>query len=363
MLHFGAGGLLLRNLTLTRGRHSASGTDVGVAGCLASAGYVTLDHSTVANCAAAGEGAYGGCVYAYSLILASSTLSACDALGTHPTNGTAAFGGAAFVYQIDLVESTVTASRARHRPDATRASYDIGGGIATIHGGLVIDSTIDSNASGGPRRAGCRRSAICSFATARSRATARKPSSGGGLFVRHPGALDARNSTISANRAPDGAGVFATSTHASLQSTIVADNTAGARKRGFLGIARVSAIAGSGNLVGDVASDVILPSDSLRGDPHLLPLAANGGRDTHARAARGQPPASMPATTMPRSHPISAATAIRVSSAPRPTSVHSSTTPQRRFRRAHRVLTACRRLPRGLRVYSLRCSRSSDFDR
>ncbi len=284
MLHFGAGGLLLRNLTLTRGRHSASGTDVGVAGCLASAGYVTLDHSTVANCAAAGEGAYGGCVYAYSLILASSTLSACDALGTHPTNGTAAFGGAAFVYQIDLVESTVTASRARHRPDATRASYDIGGGIATIHGGLVIDSTIDSNASGG-RGGGLSTFGDLLVRNSTISGNSAETEFGGGLFVRHPGALDARNSTISANRAPDGAGVFATSTHASLQSTIVADNTAARGNADFSG-SRGVAIAGSGNLVGDVASDVILPSDSLRGDPHLLPLAANGGATrTHALRA------------------------------------------------------------------------------
>ena len=288
LLHFGAGGLLLRNLTLTRGRHTASGTDVGVAGCLASAGYVTLDHSAISNCAASGEGAYGGCVYAYSLILASSTLSACDALGTHPTNGTAAFGGGAFVYQIDLVDSTVTASRARHRSGATQSSYDIGAGIATINGGLVIDSTIDSNVSDG------RGGGLSTFGDLLVRNSTISGNSagsafGGGLFIRHPGLLDARNSTISANHAPDGAGVFATSTQAALQSTIIAGNSAGARGKADFSGSRGVAVTGSNNLVDDVASDVILPADTLRGDPHLMPLAVNGGA-TRTHALRGDSP-------------------------------------------------------------------------
>jgi hypothetical protein len=288
MLHYGSGGLLLKNLTLTRGRHVASGTNVGVAGCLASAGYVTLDHGTITNCAAAGEGAYGGCVYAYSLILASSTLSACDALGTHPTNETAAFGGAAFVYQIDLVESTVTGSRARHRAGASRPSYDIGGGVATIHGGLVIDSTIDSNYAEG-RGGGL--STFGDLLVRNSTISGNRAGNafGGGLFIRHPSALDARNSTISANRAPDGGGVFATSTQAALESTIVAGNLADLRGSADISGSRGIAITGSSNLVGDVASDVSVPADSVRGDPRLLPLAYNGGA-TRTQALRGDSP-------------------------------------------------------------------------
>jgi len=288
MLHYGAGSLLLRNLTLTRGRHVASGTNVGVAGCLASAGYVTLDHSTIANCATAGEGAYGGCVYAYSLILASSTLSGCDALGTHPTNETAAFGGAAFVYQIDLVESTVTGSRARHRAGSTRPSYDIGGGVATIHGGLVIDSTIDSNSAGG-RGGGL--STFGDLLVRNSTISGNRADTafGGGLFIRHPSELDARNSTISANHAPDGGGVFATSTHASLESTIIAGNIAELRGNADFAGSRGVAITGSSNLIGDVARDVSVPADSLRDDPRLLPLAYNGGA-TRTQALRGDSP-------------------------------------------------------------------------
>jgi hypothetical protein len=288
MLHYGAGSLLLRNLTLTRGQHFASGTNVGVAGCLASAGYVTLDHSTITGCAAAGEGAYGGCVYAYSLILASSTLSACDALGTHPTNETAAFGGAAFVYQIDLVESTVTGSRARHRSGASRPSYDIGGGVATIRGGLVIDSTVESNSSTG-RGGGL--STFGDLLVRNSTISGNNATTafGGGLFVRHPAALDARNSTISANHAPDGGGVFATSTHAALESTIVAGNTASTRGNADFSGSRGVAISGANNLIGEVASDVTLPADTLRGDPHLLPLAFNGGA-TRTQALRADSP-------------------------------------------------------------------------
>src|SRR6201999_3126749 len=107
----------------------AGGTQVGSAGCIASAASRPLDHSRVSGCYAAGEGAYGGAIYAYSLLMTHSTLASNVAYGTHPTNGTAAFGGAAFSYQIDLVASTVSGNSARHRMNAMRPSYDIGGGL------------------------------------------------------------------------------------------------------------------------------------------------------------------------------------------------------------------------------------------
>ena len=281
-LHYGAGGLLLRNLTFTRGRHSATGTNVGIAGCLASAGYVTLDHSKVTDCFAAGEGAYGGGIYAYSLILASSTLSSSEAYGTHPDNGTAAFGGGAFVYQLDIVDSTVSGNVARHRANPPRTSYDIGGGILTVRGGLVVDSTIDSNFAG-DRGGGLATFTDILVRNSTLSGNVAQTVGGGGVFVRFPARLDVRNSTITANSGRDGGGVLATSQVASLLSSIVAGNQADPRATADFAGTRSVTIAGSNNLIGATSSAVIVPADSVSGDPGLLPLAYNGGATrTHA---------------------------------------------------------------------------------
>jgi hypothetical protein len=281
-LHYGSGSFIVRNLTVRNGFDRATGFKLGIGGCIASAGYTTLEHSTVTGCYAAGEGAYGGAVYAYSLLMSSSTLSANVAYGVHLDADMAAFGGAAFVYQIDLVDSTITGNIARHFYNPTRTNYDIGGGISTVHGGLVVNSTIDSNYSYG-RGGGLAtfdnilvRNSTISGNTART-------VGGGGLFIRFPALLDARNSTITANAGFDGGGIRFTSVNASVQSTIVAGNTANVRETSDVASTRALAMSGANNLIGAISSTTAIPTDTVRGDPHLLPLAYNGGPTrTHA---------------------------------------------------------------------------------
>ena len=280
-LHYGGGTLTLRDLTIRNGYDHASGTHVGVGGCIASAGYLTLDRSTVTDCYAAGEGAYGGGIYAYSLSMASSTLSHGVAYGTHPTNNTAAFGGGAFVYQIDLVQSTISANTARHRVDPPRTSYDIGGGIGVVHGGLVIDSTIDGNYSFG-RGGGLATFDSVTIRNSTISGNTALTSAGGGLFLRFPADLAMLNSTVTANHGRKAGGLYISPHDAQMQSSIVAGNTAdiGAAD---LASARVTTIAGANNLIGTVAANVTIPADSVSGDPGLLPLASNGGPTrTHA---------------------------------------------------------------------------------
>ena len=138
--------------------------------------------------------------------MSSSTLAHNVAYGVHPTDGTAAFGGAAFVYQVDFVDSTVSGNSARHRSNPMTTSYDIGGGISDVHGGLVISSTIDSNYA---------------------------YSLGGGLATFDN--ILVRNSTLSGNTAPDRrrrrslhALPGACSTRATARSLPIADTTAAA---------------------------------------------------------------------------------------------------------------------------------------
>jgi hypothetical protein len=285
-LHYGGGSFTLRNLTIRNGHRRATGFHLGIGGCIASAGYLTLDHSTVTGCYAAGEGAYGGAIYAYSLLMASSTLSANVAYGVHLDADMAAFGGAAFVYQIDMVDSTVTGNRARHHFNPTRTDYDIGGGISTVRGGLIVGSTIDSNYSYGRGGGLATFSDLIVRNSTISDNTARTVG-GGGLFMRFPSLLDASNSTITSNTGLDGAGILFTSQSARLQSTIVAGNTADHAAGADLATrSRTVAIDGANNLIGAVSTDVAIPADSLRGDPDLLPLAYNGGATrTHALRA------------------------------------------------------------------------------
>jgi hypothetical protein len=289
MLHYGAGTMTLRNLVITHGSVVADGTDLGIAGCIASAGYLTLDHSKVTDCFASGEGGYGGAIYAYSLILFDSTLSDSVAYGTHPTNGTAAFGGGAFVYQIDLVGSTVTGNSASHRSNPPRTSYDIGGGISTVRGGLVVDSTIDSNyattVGGG----------LATFTDILVRnstisGNVARTFGGGGLFVRFRAVLDARNSTITDNEGHNGGGILTNSPALSLVSTIVAGNHADPHETADLVGLRDIAVTGSASLVGIASDNLALPADTLRGDPGLMPLGYNGGQ-TRTHALRATSPA------------------------------------------------------------------------
>jgi hypothetical protein len=289
LLHYGAGTMTLRNLVITHGSVVADDTDLGIAGCIASAGYLTLDHSTVTGCFASGEGGYGGAIYAYSLILFDSTLSDSVAYGTHPTNGTAAFGGAAFVYQIDLVGSTVTGNAARHRANPPRTSYDIGGGISTVRGGLVIDSTIDSNYATG---LGGGLATFTSVLIRNSTISGNTAATigGGGLFVRFPAFLDARNSTIADNHGHDGGGILTNSPALSLRSTIVAGNHADPHYVADLVGRRDIAISGSNNLVDTVSGNIVFAADTMRGDPQLMPLRLNGGR-TRTQALQSTSPA------------------------------------------------------------------------
>jgi hypothetical protein len=319
-LHYGGGTLTLRNLTITHGRVEADDTDLGIAGCIASAGYLTLDHSRVTGCLASGEGGYGGAIYAYSLILFESTLSDSVAYGTHPTNGTAAFGGGAFVYQIDLVGSTVSGNAARHRSNPPRTSYDIGGGISTVRGGLIVDSTIDSNyattVGGG----------LATFTDILIRnstisGNVARTFGGGGLFVRFRAVLDARNSTIADNEGYDGGGILTNSTALSLVSTIVAGNRADRQHSADLAGLRDIGVAGSHNLVGVASDRLVLPADTLRGDPD--------GR-ARTRCVR-RAPRSTRATTSRSSSRTSAAPVIRASSARRRTSARTNTIRYRRL--------------------------------
>jgi len=292
LIHPGSGTLRIQGLTVRRGAVSATGYHVTGGGCIASAGYVILDHGAVSDCRSTAEGVYGGGVFAYGLTLYTSTLSGSIARGSNPGTGTAAFGGGAYVGSLTLVDSTVTGNRAEHDLTTGQSSYDIGGGAFTLNGASVRGSTIDSNYAygiggglsvfGGPITIV---NSTISGNTAQTRF-------GGGLDLRvfYGAAISA--TTVAENHAPSGGGIYfrGIETGITVQSSLLADNSAASAAAADVGSAAGATVAGSNNLIVAAAPAMMLPADTLHVSPQLLPLASNGG-PTRTHALPPQSPA------------------------------------------------------------------------
>ena len=285
LIHPYGGVLSLRALTVRNGHDRATDFHVGGGGCIASAGYLEFDDVSIRNCYAAGIGAYGGAIYAYSLTLANSTLSGNVANGVHADAGTAAFGGAAFVYRMQLVDSTVSGNRAGHQAQAGRISYDIGGAVAAVVGGSIRGSTIDSNFSQG-RAGGIATFNPLDVSNSTISGNTAQNDIGGGVFLRWPSTLRLFNSTVTANHAAlDGGGIWLNAPGSEFRSSIVSGNSSdiGNRDNRYGGLATAFAIAGGNNLLGSASPLLSLTSDSLAGNARLGALAWNGGTSrTHA---------------------------------------------------------------------------------
>ncbi len=284
LIHPGSGTLGLQGVKIVGGRIIRSGNQVTGGGCIASAGDVVLDHSAVLGCFAAAVGVYGGAIIANTLTMQASTLSDNTASGTHPSNNTATFGGGAYVYSLSLLNSTVSGNRAQRDPGNSQSSYDTGGGIFTDYGGIILNSTIDSNYStthGGGISSFSGLTVLNSTVSGNTAQT----DFGGGVNVRLLSDFNLRNSTITANHARDGGGVWLWTPIAisDFQSSIVAGNTAAPGNAADLSSSSALSVGGSNNLVDLSNITITLPADTLHGDPRLLPLDHNDGSTrTHA---------------------------------------------------------------------------------
>jgi hypothetical protein len=213
-----------------------------------------------------------------------STLSRNIGRAANTITGTATFGGGAYVNTMYLSDSTVSGNQATHDLNDGQTSYDTGGGIFSNTGGYVIASTISGNYSygfGGGIAAFGGYTGIINSTISGNIARTR---SGGGLDLRvfYGGFL--ANSTITANQAPTGGGVYlrgAPRTFTLLSSLLAGNRADGAGRD--LGAVSAVTVAGANNLVVAPAGSVTLPNDTLHSDPKLQALADNGGPTrTHA---------------------------------------------------------------------------------
>jgi len=283
-VHYGADTLRISALTVRNGANRLDGNKVAGGACIIGGGRITLDHSTVTGCSAVGEGAYGGAILSRGLTLYTSTLSANLAQGSKITTLTAAYGGGAFAYRgtAALYDSLVSGNRAVIDPGSSYGSYDTGGGLFTDNGASIDRSTIVGNYTDGTGGGITSHGSLLVTNSTLSGNTA-KDKSGGGLFLRTGDVSVVRNSTITLNVAPIGGGTYVSGTATSLhlESTIVSGNSSASAAD--IGSRAPVTVIGANNLIVAAGAEVTLPADTLRNDPHLKPLANNGGpTPTHA---------------------------------------------------------------------------------
>lgn len=310
-IHYGFGTLTLQKLTVSGGYYRATGNDVAFGGCIAARSYLSLDHAAVRDCKAIGVGSYGGGTYSYALVMRNSTISGNLASGRLDNARTAGFGGGAYTYFAQIIDSTITANRTDHQADPVRSGYAIGGGLMSIRGGGIYNSTIDSNVSLG-RGGGIAVFGDLLVTNSTISGNWAQTEIGGGVFIRWPSTLQLDNSTVAFNRASgDAGGIWLNAPGSYFRSSIAFGNivdgggdaghgTDVGNENNSYSAAVAQTIVGSNNLVGMPGSLFTLPADTFDLDPWLEPLAPNGGPTrTHALGAgspaidRGSNPGSL----------------------------------------------------------------------
>jgi hypothetical protein len=338
----------LKDLSLAHGRVNGNG------GCLYSKQEVFLYGVTVNSCSAAGTDAYGGGVSANDIKIRDSTVSGNAATAQLSAKGGGLYAGGVFGGVVDIGNSTISGNRvsgSRHvyggGVEAGGSGAEIligssvisgntatgggseeilqGGGLNTAFGSIYLnDSTISGNVVVGLGGSGGGLSAHGAHITGSTIDHNSAPAAGGvcacgdtsGVYLTLVDStisgnratvgtgggisgygLTSYNNTIAFNYAADGGGgVYALvlppgPTALKLQSTIIADNAAGAGAMfaadlGTNGALNALTVMGTHNLIGSAQSTITLPPDTLRAEPQLFALANNGGpTSTHALRA------------------------------------------------------------------------------
>ena len=307
--HSGGGVLYIKGLTLTHGYGFLAG------GCVYSNGNVQLNDVAVRACKVignAGTSTYrGGGLFVNGGILA-MVASKIEDNEVYTSLGNAVGGGAYVVGDLSMTTSTISGNRAS---SAASQGFAKGGG-AYMTGVAAVDySTISGNsASSLYTPGGTGGGLVTNGRAAIHTSTISGNSAGtvGGLLIRGGNtdpASEIINSTVSGNSAtlntiggvlshatltlanstiafntevlPLGAGLFQDGFPANLQSSIIANNT-GAPTSPDVGEGLNAVFGGANNLI-LVRGTSPVPTDTIEQDPHLLPLANNGGRTlTHS---------------------------------------------------------------------------------
>lgn len=283
--------LLVRDVVISGCSVEAKGDVTARGGGVYARNHLTVENSTisdnsvVADWVSMGGGVHGG----RAVTLTTSKITGNVLLG----DGVISYGAGVAVScwfvdaQIDIAGSEVSGNIA--------SAYSTGGGVFVCGGATVTGSTIGENMAGVGGGVGQNFSDGSLVFVNSTISGNRALDTGGGIHFNSskPHRISLTNSTVALNLAgaylggggiqiqpPDDGTI-------DLNSSIVAQNGPNgyfAADIGFYPDLSLVVI-GSNNLVGQVSPLVQLPVGTLRGDPQLLPLAANGGLSrTHALA-------------------------------------------------------------------------------
>jgi hypothetical protein len=273
LTHLGTGTLTISGMMITNASVASDATPTG--GCINSMGTVDLVDSVVTYCSlhTANVSAFGGAIYAKSVSLHSSVVSANSAESeTAPVIG----GGIFALYGLDIEDSTVSDNMALASP----VNFSQAGGASAAGGAIkIVGSTLSGNRA-------------MHFA---------------GLLVSYGTSIEITNSTISGNEASVDIGGAALYAPTAISNSTIAFNTSGpldiapgilaggaltAQSSIFANNTTASgdeidvyavggAIDGEKNLI--VSASGQTPADTKTACPRLGPLADNGGpTKTHA---------------------------------------------------------------------------------
>ena len=281
--HFGTGTIAIEGVTIRDAKYAG---DFPYGGCIYSEGSILLRNATISSCTlytTSLNAVRGGAIYAKGAVAAEYSTIAGSLAASFTSR---AFGGAIDALGVTLRHATLDGNV------AYSTEFGVGGG-AFSRGGATIDASTISANTASHNIGGLVANGSGTYATDILNSTISGNSAGnviGGLAS--VSTMTVRNSTIAFNvaEASDcsnygyaecGAGLQAVGA-ATLQSTIVANNIAGASPLD-VGVGSAGTIGGADNLV--PASATPLPADTLAADPLLSPLADNGGATrTHALA-------------------------------------------------------------------------------
>jgi hypothetical protein len=183
-------------------------------------------------------------------------------------------GAGIYVSSYDPSASTLTITNSTLADNTIHSVYDVsrifGGGFHTFTKAYVYGSTFSGNTAGygaglfahGPYTKMVNSTVSGNHAS----------SWAGGVWV--VGAAEIDNSTIAFNTSDTGVGGLVVSAHLNLRSSIVAQNQ-GALTDIWI-YEGYGVLSGDHDFIGDPA-DVVVPPDTLTGDPMLAPLGYKGG--------------------------------------------------------------------------------------
>ena len=288
----GAGTLSIADVTIVNGY--LPGDYNG--GCVRSYGNLSLTRTSVSGCeiVAVGYAAGGGAAARANMSIVDSTISGNTISASSNYYGYLYGGGVNAVGTMTITGSTISGNTQAFLGDITPYSIAYGAGMSSKSDTTITASTIDGNAGstyGGGVFVVGQAGAFTRAEILRSTISGNDASLGGGgisiggLFDAHLASFVLHGSTVADNTtAGAGGGLrFRDYTLADVQSTIVASNVAASNAD--LEAVESLAIYGADNLIDVADPDIALPADTLHGDPHLEPLADNGGPTrTHALA-------------------------------------------------------------------------------